>query len=299
MTAIKTVVIYTGHKTTETPGVYADNCAKRVEMFNELNPYREKMGRPRWLVKETTGEGLIKTLSTEKPEETLLVIPAGQSSHLDKVFSVAQLTFLNEEFFQNGGRAYLNCGSAYWTAKKRIYDDVCVVQPESPTRMEKDSRLPLFDGIATGPLCPFPATKYKVGFFSDAMEVTDGEDTCTIYLSGGGCFTLPETTGQKQKVLVRYLSDELSRHNKEKDWENAAILTSVGKGAALLSMFHEYYGPEDIDTERYEAAFPDSGSDWGAIHRRLSSTDERMNFVLMSMLNPLEDLDFAQPRLPT
>lgn len=294
MAAIKTVVIYTN-----TSGVYADSCAKRVEMFKHLNSYREKMGRPRWLVKETSGENLIKTLSAERPEETLLVIPAGQSSHLDKVFSVAQLTFLNEEFFQNGGRAYFNCGSAYWTSRKRVYDDVCVVQPENPVRMEKDSILPLFDGIATGPLCPFPATKYKVGFFSDAMAVTNGEDTCTIYLSGGGCFTLPETTDQKQKVLVRYHPEELTRHKKGRSWENAVVLTSVGSGAALLSMFHEYYGPEDIDTDRYEQAFPDSGSDWGAIHRRLSPTDDRMNFVLKTMLNPLEDLDFSQPKPPT
>ncbi|MDN3506653.1 MAG: BPL-N domain-containing protein [Simkaniaceae bacterium] len=294
MPAIKTVVIYTN-----TSGVYADNCAKRVKMFNELNPYREMMGRPKWIVKESTGDDLIKTLSAERPEDTLLVIPAGQSSLLDRVFTATQLTFLKEEFFQNGGRAYLNCGSAYWTTSKRIYHGVCDVQPENPVTMKKDSVLPLLEGIAEGPLCPYPASKYRVGFFSDAMEVTDGSEKCTVYLSGGGCFTLDEETKETQKVLVRYQHEELSRHGKDTSWENAAVLTSVGKGAALLSMFHEYYGPDDIDTALYQRVFPDSGSDWKAIHDRLSSIDDRMNFVLKSMLHPLEDLDVSQPKPPT
>ncbi|NGX59292.1 MAG: hypothetical protein KR126chlam3_00440 [Chlamydiae bacterium] len=294
---IKAVMIYSGHTSAEVLGPYFENIAKRVEMFVSLNAFRKKIGGEPWQVKKASGEELIRALSSENPQETLLVIPAGQSTHLDKVFTTAQITFLKEEFFQKGGgRVYVNCGSAYWSSKERIYDDLSLEQPEKPKRIRKTSMLPLFEGTAIGPLCRFPAIKYKVGFFSDAVKVTNGSDLCTIFLSGGGSFILPEKSGQKLRVLLRYPRKELERHQKKgeelKAWENAAILTSVGKGAALMSMFHPYYGPQDIDTVRYERAFPDSGTNWREIHERLTPTDQRMHFVMKSMLLPLEDFAF-------
>ncbi len=293
---IRTVLIYSGHTSAEVLGPYFENIAKRLEMFTYLNVFRKKIGREPWQVKKATGEELTKALSSENPQETLLVIPAGQSTHLDMVFTTAQITFLKEKFFQKGGRVYVNCGSAYWVSQERIYDDLCLEQPEKPKRMRKPSKLPLFEGTAIGPLCRFPAVKYKVGFFSDAVKVTNGSDVCTIFLSGGGSFILPEKPGQKLRVLLRYPRKELERHQKTgeewKAWENAAILTSVGKGAALMSMFHSYYGPQDIDTERYERVFPDSGTNWREIHERLTPTDQRMHFVMKSMLLPLEDFAF-------
>jgi len=45
-------------------------------------------------------------------------------------------------------------------------------------------------------------------------------------------------------------------------------------------------------TEGAKAAFPNSGTNWGEIHKRLSPTDMRMEFALKSMLFPLEDLAF-------
>jgi glutamine amidotransferase-like uncharacterized protein len=296
-TPIRYVVVYKGHEKSEVLGPYAQNIIKRIEMFNTLNAYRESLGRPAWKVTSIAGEGFVEGLKALPFKETLLVIPAGQSTNLDKVFSVEQMSFIKNEFFAEGGRGYFNCGSAYWVSKKRIYTDLCMEQPSDRKPIVKSTGLPLFDGYSEGPLCPYPGEKYKVGFFSDAVRVTDGKDSCTIYLSGGGSF-FPESGEQKVRVLVRYLKEELERLKKtaeeSKKWENAVILVSVGKGAALLSMFHPYYGPNDFDVEVYEKHFPDSGTDWKAVKEKLSSLDERMRFVLNSMLIPLEDMDLEE-----
>ncbi len=52
-------------------------------------------------------------------------------------------------------------------------------------------------------------------------------------------------------------------------------------------MFHPYYGPQDIDAERYMEAFPDSGTDWVKVHALLSPLEQRMQFVY-SMIKSLE-----------
>ncbi len=195
-----------------------------------------------------------------------------------------------------GGRGYFNCGSAYWVAAERVYADMCVEQPEERKPIVKRARLPLFQGSARGPLCPYPGARYQAGFFSDAVEVTNGRESCTIFLGGGGSF-FPDNSDQKVRVLVRYPEAELLRLKKSaeecKAWENAAILVSVGKGAALLSMLHPYYGSQDIDVESYERYFPNSGTNWKTVQEKLSSVDQRMRFVLQSMLVPLEDMDWA------
>lgn len=294
MVRIANIVIYAGHKTTEVLGPYAENIQKRITMFTEMNRYREEIGRKPWEILQAFGEELNEKLARLNPENTLLVIPAGQSSHLDRVFSIAQTTFLKRAFIEKGGRIYVNCGSAYWCSQTRIYDDLCLENPEAPQTLIKKSTFPLFEGTSIGPLCPFPGKKYRVGFFSDAMDVTDGEETCTILLSGGGSFLLPNTQKQTIRVLLRYRETEVLRVGKTETekWKNAAILVKVGRGAALMSMFHPYYGPQDIDTERYEQALPDCGTNWREVHDRLTPTDERMRFVLRSMLIPLEDAKF-------
>lgn len=292
---IRHVVVYKGHEKHALLGPYLQNIAKRIEMFNTLNQYREMQGRSRWNVTAIAGEELVEGLKALPFRETLLVIPAGQSTNLDKVFSIEQMIFIKEEFFAGGGRGYFNCGSAYWVSNKRIYTDLCMEQPVDRQPIVKTTNLPLFDGYSEGPLCPYPGKKYQVGFFSDAVRVTDGKDSCTIYLSGGGSF-FPAKGEQNVRVLVRYPESELRRLKKSaeesKQWENAVILVSVGKGAALLSMFHPYYGPNDFNVEVYERYFPDSGTDWKAVKEKLSPLDERMRFVLNSMLIPLEDMAF-------
>jgi glutamine amidotransferase-like uncharacterized protein len=286
------VIIYKGHEKNPILGPYSENIMKRIKMFNALNPYRERAQRPKWKVTSVAGEGLIDVLKDNNPKETLLVVPAGQSSNLDKVFSLYETSFIKNNFFDEGGRGYFNCGSAYWVSRKRIYTDLCTEEPKKRKTIVKISNLPLFEGVAEGPLCPYPGNRYRVGFFSDAVKVTSGKDACTLYLSGGGCF-VPDETTQKIKVLVKYLPTELIRCGKSpqeiKKWENAGLVVSIGKGAALLSMFHPYYGPNDIDVETYEKAFPGCGTDWKLVKEALSPLDTRLNFVLNSMLIPLED----------
>ena len=290
---IRNVIVYKGHEMNPVRGPYPENVIKQIAMFNDLNAYRECSGRPAWKVTSVAGEDLINALKVSDPKETLLVIPAGQSSNLDRVFSISELSYIRNKFLsEGGGRLYATCGASYMMSKTREYNGLCTQQPEKRELIIKESVLPLFEGTAKGPLCPFPGKKYQVGFYSDAVKVTNGQDHCTIFLSGGGSFFSSQCT-QKVKVLVKYLDSELLRLGKESsecfNWRNATILTQVGKGAALLSMFHPYYGSKDIDVESYERTFPDCGTDWKAVQKSLSPLDLRMRFVLKSMIYPLED----------
>ena len=281
MNAIRHVVIYKGHEHSPLLGPYAQSVTKRIEMFLTMNKYREDQGRLPWNVAAVTGENLIAKLKALPVQETLLVIPAGQSSHLDAVFTHEQLSFIHHEFFAKGGRGEFNCGSAYWVSKKRLFSSTDV----------KVSQLPLFEGLSCGPLCPIPTNKYQVNFQSDATQITDGNTSCTIFLSGGGSF-FAESETQAVKVLHRYLPQELSRFNVNQEWENASILITIGKGAALLSMLHPYYGPDDFDC--FDRYFPGSGTDWKAVQETLSPLDDRMRFIFNTMLIPLEDIDFTE-----
>ena len=292
---ITKVIIYKGHEKNPLFGPYPDNIIKRIEMFEHLNRYREKTLQIPWKITSVAGEQLVETLKKENPENTLLVIPAGQSTRLDKVFSLEQTSFIKEDFLMKGGRGYFNCGSAYWVSSKRIYNDLCEEQPENRKPIVKTTNLSLFDGLSEGPLCPYPGQKYKVGFFSDAVRTSDGHNECTIYLSGGGCFVPDKKSNQKILTLARYLPSELLKHGKTESelskWEKAAILISVGKGAALLSMFHPYYGSNDMNVSLYEQAFPDSGTNWSEIKRKLSPLDVRMRFAF-NMISKLETMEF-------
>jgi len=277
---IQRVVIYTGHHSTEVLGPYFHNIEKRVKMFEALNLFRGKAALQLWKIETVSGEELVENLRFRPFSETLLVIPAGQSTHLDQVFSAAQTRFLQDEFFAKGGFGYLNCGSAYWASETREYHDLCLAQPTEKKLIEKKSQIPLFDGKAIGPLCPFPALEYKVGFFSDAVDISYAQDKeCTIFLSGGGYFVPRGGSDQKIQILARYKLDELERLGKDEACSIAALVAKKGKGAVLMMMFHPYYGPQDIDVERYEKAFPRSGTNWRDIHKRLSSEKTRVKYM--------------------
>ena len=295
---ISQVIVYKGHEKNPLFGPYADSIKKLITMFKNLNPYREANGKRTWTVISIAGEELVDRLKEANPEETLLIMPAGQTSRLDAVFTVAETTFLKDEFFSKGGRGYFTCGAAYWASSKRIYRDLCEGQSEKIQPTVKTSKLSLFDGTSEGPLCPYPGHENKVGFYHDAVRLNDGENECTIYLSGGGSCILEEGA-QKVKVLVRYLHSELFRLGKEKEevrkWENAAIMASVGKGAVLLSMFHPYYGAGDIDVELYERVFSNCGTNWREVKDKLSPLDVRMKFVY-KMVCQLEEMDVETSR---
>lgn len=294
---IKQVIVYKGHEKHPLLGPYVENIWKRMEMFQKLNVYRAQTGRPKWEVTAIAGESLLEKLKSLNHKETLLVIPAGQSSHLDQVFTKGETNYIRNEFLFQGGRGYFNCGSAYWVSEKRIYKDLCTESPEERKTIEKSTQLPLFEGVAEGPLCPFPGKKYRVGFFSDAVQVESKDHSCTIYLSGGGSFIL-KPSSQSLRVLVKYLHSELKRlgiaPEELKKRENATIMVSVGEGAAVLSMYHPYYGPNDIDVERYEKHFPDCGTNWKAVKALLSPEDHRMQFVLNAILLPLENFEWEE-----
>lgn len=295
---IRSVLVYKGHDRHPLVGPYTANVEKQIQMFHLLNEYRQKEGRPLWEVLSVPGEELISTLAKSKAKETLLVIPAGQSSHLDAVFSLREVECIRENFLGVGGRLYATCGASYMLSQTREYDGLCTQNPSQRELVVKQSILPLFAGTAKGPLCPFPGKKYQVGFYSDAVTVTNGVENCTVYLSGGGSF-LRGDSAQKAAVLVKYLGSELLRFGKKEEecepLSSATILAKVGGGAALLSMFHPYYSANDIDVKLYESAFPDCGTNWREVKARLSSLDERMRFVLKAMLYPLEDAVAESP----
>lgn len=293
---ISRVMIYQGHLKHPLRGPYEHAIPKRIATFEYLNKYREAEGRFPWTVTTFSGEQLIEVLQKEKPEETLVIIPAGQSTRLQAVFTTEQTEFLLK-FFQDGARGYFNCGSAYWACRTRIWTDLCEEQPHARTPIVKTTNLPLFQGIAHGPLCPFPGKKYQVGFYSTSVEVKTQTGPCTIYLSGGGSFILPEEPELKQKVavLARYAHTELKRLGiKEDEYrrrENATIMIPTGKGGVILSMFHPYYGRADFDVEAYKRALPDCGTNWEETIERISSEETRMRFIY-GIIRKLEDLDF-------
>jgi len=294
---LREVFIYIGHTQNPILGPYWDNIAKRIQMFEEINAYRQQKGLFPWKVHQVEGENLEKRLSEIDPKTSLMVIPAGQSSNLDRVFSDEELKALME-FFQKGGRGYLTCGAAYWVSKIRDYEGFFEENPEHLKRVKKESRIPLFKGTAVGPLCSFPGSKYQVGFYSDAVTIINQTGkSCTVFLSGGGSFVLPPMSEQRVRVLSRYPENELRRLEKEenlKQLQNASIMVEVGKGGLVLAMYHPYYGAKDIEVERYEQAFPDSGTNWKQVHNRLSSLEDRVAWVYESVFIPLETLDFEE-----
>jgi glutamine amidotransferase-like uncharacterized protein len=289
---ISHVKVYAGHITNPLFGPYRHGIEKRMRMFEHLNTHRLADGKQPWKVEAVFGEQLIDTMRKVDPMKTLFVVPAGESTKLDQVFSREESDFINYDFFGQGGRGYFTCGASYWAASKRIYKDLCEEQPTKRQTLIKTSKLPLFEGIAEGPLCPYPGKEYKIGFYSDAIRVHDNNTECTVFLGGGGSFLPDPTSKQKVAVLARYNHSELLRNQKREDecekWENAAIMVSIGRGAAVFSMFHPYYGPDDINVEAYTRAFPNCGTNWQDVKNRLSPLDVRMNFVYHNILGKLE-----------
>ncbi len=288
---IRRVIVYRGHEKHPKFGPYPESINKRIAMLEQINELRQNRKQLPWQIDTVPGEWLSHALRTSRMQQTLLVIPAGESTRLDTVFSQQEADCIKHEFLEKGGRAYLTCGAAYWASQKRIYRDVCEVMPNNQATIEKTSKLSLFQGIAHGPLCPYPGKKYKTGFYSDAIAIEGGGQQCTVFLGGGGAFIPDKKADQKIAILAQYLPSELERIGKPKQehsqWNTATIAATVGKGAAILSMFHPYYGAKDIDVEAYEQTFPESGSNWAEIKQKLSPLTTRLAFA-EKMLHALE-----------
>ena len=286
---IREVLIYTGHKEGSVLGPYLQNIQNKIEMFNLMNLYREECGRLPWKLAQISGEQILEALNSVNVRETLLVVPAGKSRDLDQAFSLEQ-TAAMVEFMTKGGRGYFTCGSAYWVCRKIRYVDLAAEEEFT----KESSVLPLFNGVAKGPLHPYAGKKYHVGYTTRVASVTNGQQECKLFLAGGGSF-FPYVGEQKSKILVRYTESELLDAGKYAEearlWENASLLAKVGDGAAVLSMLHPTYGAnENLSGEDYKRYFPEeTGTDWEVVKERVDPLENRMRFVLHSLIIPLED----------
>lgn len=286
---IEQVVVYTGHASHPKLGPYPENKEKRVEMFETLNAFRSTA----WKVSAVAGEKLVATLEELDPLKTLVVIPAGRSSDLDAVFKREETQYLHT-FFQMGGRGYFTCGAAYWVSHTREYSDLDEDLTDSQKLARRISKLPLFEGVARGPLCIKPSTQLGVSFYTVSIEVTtpSKKERCRFYLSGGGGFEWKAEQNALVTPLALYPPDELKLHGVLpgdcKGWECAALKVIVGRGSALLSMFHPEYGADDIQAESYTTHLSHPLTNWHQIKRDLGSEESRMKFTAQ-MIASLEN----------
>lgn len=222
----RNVLIYRGHRRYPF-GPYADHIPLQKKMFEMLNTYRND--RPQWKVSLVSGGEIVKTLSSFEPKSTLFVIPAGESSHLDEVFQDEEIEKI-QEFVLQGGKMSLSCGSAYWASEERTF-----------LGETKQSRLPLFQGRAIGPL--FQTSKQ--GFPSKVVPIqaATNEENLSVFLHGGGIFD-PLKTKPFQALQYYNLKKE------ETDKKIAALISGYGEGAVLMSMFHIYFGADDLESFR-------------------------------------------------
>ncbi|MCH9614000.1 MAG: hypothetical protein SP1CHLAM54_10090 [Chlamydiia bacterium] len=251
MSPIKQVLIYSGHSGL---GPFPCNVPKTIKLFSNLGSLRTSLGGIPWTITPFDGSSLQKHLSRKISSDSLLVIPAGPSSELDKAFSAKDIESI-QAYLAEGGRLFLTCGSAYWASKVRIFDTLSESASPAFKTMRKTSKIPLFDGYAEGPLFPYPNTKHRVSFKQeDVLVRTESGATCFQALVGGGAF-IPSTTSQSIKVLLEY---NVNRHP---IWKNAAIRINNGPGSVLMTMVHPEYGP---------------------------SSPSRLTFTLKHLIEPLE-----------
>lgn len=110
-----------------------------------------------------------------------------------------------------------------------------------------------------------------------------------------------ESPSQKTRVFARYDHEELMQlginlgktPDEMKKLENAVVLARTGRGAVLASMLHPYYKAEEIDPERYEREFQNSGTNWRVMMDRLSPLATRVDFFF-NMMESLETFNFNE-----
>lgn len=299
---IETAVVYKGHRTPPF-GCYAECAMKQAHALAELNQVRLINGLRPWAIISTPGEQLMQTLRSLSPRRTLLIMPAGESSKIEAVFSPSEKQQIIH-FLKDGGRAHFTCGMAYLGMWRRNYMYHKVVT-------SRLSSLPVTEGVAEGPLIPYrgelrPAEEFPDGLrvTTEAVTVTDGKIQCNAYVGGGGVFRLravPSQSGQKVRPVAWYMTSEIRRlrGSNVKDlsrWEIAAILASVKAGGVLKTMFHLEYGPDSIHPEALNTHFPDDGTNWHNVRENIEATEHNRLLLLGKMYGALEALEFSYPK---
>ena len=267
----RSVCIYSGHRTPlGLVGPYAESVEKGLHIFTSLK------GKA-WKVFTVEGAQLAHTLQSSKVKETLLVIPAGQSSRLDETLG-SEVEAI-QMFVREGGSLFASCGAAYWLSSKRVWGDRCDANPHERVFTKKTNPAAFFLGKAWGPLCFYPGQEYNAAFWHGAIRLTNYKGkTIRVLLSGGGAF-FPGKEEQQVESLATYCKDELSRFSKDEKWSDAIIRCDCGKGTVILSMVHPMYGAEEIDVDAYAKAFPDRADNWREIRDNLSPKKERLAFM--------------------
>lgn len=278
------------------PELYSQSVDKHLKI---CEAYRNHC-RKEWDISLVNKERLI--LNLEKAEsqgtlgQTLLVIPAGESTHVERCFQdIAHKIkrYVGEE----GLSVFGTCGSGYALAALRTWTDKCEENPREAKPIVKESLLGLFNGLAAGPLSLCPTEVYNSNFFHEAVEVWTAETKCTVLLSGGGGLVPLQSASHKDiflshqnvKILAKYSEDFLRLKGKDFNiYSNAVVAFSYGKGKGIISMINPGYGPEDIDLGAYTEHMP--GHDWEKIRNSLSSYNQRMR-LSFGFFNELEKLD--------
>lgn len=270
-----TVFVYAGHRIAlcsgskrlqTVEGPYGINVEKHLSTFQKVNALYNKFAS----VQRIYGDQLVESLFHAEPSKTLLVIPAGESSNLDRVFSDQEIAMIKARV-SSGMELYAECGSAYWLAKERVWD-----VKQAP--LSKEGRIGIFPGVAAGPLSPYPEQPTHAAFVHEGVELKTARSAVRVLLSGGGAFFVPENE-QRVETLAVYNEEFLQQRGKGKEWEKAVISCSYGKGKAILSMVHPDFGPEDLDVDIYARTFSDRTDDWKAIRDFLSPQDARIQFI--------------------
>lgn len=264
---ISSIMIYQGH-------VQKADHVSSSYFLDEINEFFEslKKSNSRLSVSRILGEHIIKTIQAIPSNELstfLLVIPASNSSTLDTTFSTDDIGTL-QQATQCGLNIYTVCGSAYWLARKRIWNG-----------SEKEGKVNMYSGTALGPLSSCKDESNNVVFAHEAVKVRCKETESVVLNSGGGTFmyTPEESKKDSVKILATYNPADLSRLNKRPEWSPAIISCSYGLGKVILSMVHLECNGEDIDDETLSTFFPYRTKNWKKIKDAIGPKNERINFI--------------------
>jgi|GEM_PF-7002374 len=196
--SITNVLIYTGHKISGrlAPGLYPESLKGIRTMFNHIIKEHNRNLE----LYEVCGRELYHKLEKIDPAKTLLILPAGPSSVLEKNFSQKEIDRI-EMVISKGMTLFGICGSAMMIAKNRTW-------LKNPT---KKGRFSLFNGEAIAPMSP---SAFKSASFYHrvvTLYLTSGFKV-NLLLSGGGSFISTQS-----QTLATYAPFEIIRYGKDKD----------------------------------------------------------------------------------